>query len=118
MLRRLIALVLTLSFSMYYAEALIADVHDGDATAVEQAVFDGATTGAHQAASVHTDGPEHERTPVHPAHTCHAGHAHTCVVPAIQRSLLPMWLRVAEYGLARTHPLDLRLEPQLRPPIA
>ncbi|MGV3707799.1 MAG: hypothetical protein ACO1Q7_03090 [Gemmatimonas sp.] len=119
MLRRLIALVLAFSFGMYYAEALIADVHDGDATVTEQAHF-AQSTGHHDVAmsAIESGSSDHSATPSHSVHTCHESHAHTCVVQAIEPMSAKFWPFSVEIGDGATRPIDLRQEPQLRPPIA
>ncbi len=108
LLRRLTACVLALCFGMFTAEALIADVHDGDATHEELVQVDGASThatahvahgdqtaGASAIASADAESAMHatpdadassdshpgERFPQdagHGSHTCHGPHAHGC----------------------------------------
>lgn len=120
MLRRLIALVIALSFGMYYAEALIADVHDGDASASEQAHYAGAVDQLHPA-SVNTaegGGEDHGAAPVHSTHTCHAGHAHICIAPVGKPAYVGLILQIVAVQAGFISPMDLRLEPHLRPPIA
>lgn len=120
MLRRLIALVLALSFGMYYAEALIADVHDGDASVSEVAQYSAGASDSYHATIDAVDQGTSGRSdaPVHNTHTCHAGHAHTCVLQAIAPMSADYLLFVVEIGDGSTRPIDLRQEPQLRPPIA
>lgn len=120
MFRRLIALVLAISFGAYSAESLIADVHDGDATTNERARFsDIGAAGTHGAELASDAGheQEHQEGSGHSTHTCHASHAHTCIIP----SALPMSFDVTEQSLGlpllATIPMELRREPQLRPPI-
>lgn len=120
MLRRLIALVLAFSFGAYSAESLIADVHDGDAPTSERARFSDAGAGGTHGSELASDSgheQEHQEGSGHSTHTCHASHAHTCIIP----SASPMSFDVVEQSLGlpllATIPMDLRREPQLRPPI-
>ncbi len=136
LLRRLTACVLALCFGMFTAEALLADVHDGDATHEELVRADGA--GDHAATHVshgdtqdaahvgaQADVPDDhpgERAPGHSGHTQHACH---CV------HVHGGWLQdptsfAAELGVSHTPPVAFgdqapasrSGEPQLRPPIA
>lgn len=125
MLRRLTALVLALCFGLFTAEALVADVHDGDATHAELAQFAGAVAHVDAPAGGHADGPgDHpgERAPGqsgHAQHACHCVHAHAgwwAPVAAAIPTPAPYALTVP--GSSATMPASLGREPQLRPPIA
>lgn len=135
LLRRLTACVLALCFGLFTAEALLADVHDGDATHEELMRADGA--GDHQASHVahgdstdtaHADGQAEsssghpgERAPGqsgHSQHSCHCVHVHGGWLQAPR----PL---ASEFGDNHGVPIafgdqvpNSRVgEPQLRPPI-
>ncbi|MEO8333473.1 MAG: hypothetical protein ABI664_00775 [bacterium] len=137
-LRRLVGLVLALSFGMFSAEALIADVCDGDAPATEIARI-AADAGAHaaygsaesQSATRATavapapdanrgdgSGPALPDGPTHSGHVCHCGHAHvsmTALSEAPQRgSTARTSIEVAQYH----RPPSVARTSALRPPIA
>lgn len=136
MLRRFTALLLMLCLAFFSGEALVADVHDGDATAAELQQDGASHGGAHvahagtagrdeaaQAAAVHAeDGGRSTRDdgrPVHTQHVCHCVHAHGAVDTAREASDVPA-LPDASAQVARPvrMPPSLEREPQLRPPIA
>lgn len=139
LLRTLTALLLALSFGLYSAESLLADVHDDDATHEELLRIDGAdrhaathrahgddapTSATTEARSGAPDSAEQhpgERLPGqsdHGEHACHHAHAHVG------------WLRTDDLRIAQpacshgspvaTHdraPTSRDAEPQFRPPI-
>lgn len=123
MLRRLVALVLMLCFGLFTAEALLADVHDGDATHAELVRVDGDRHVAeHDGASAVGGHHSDERAPGesgHAQHACHCVHAHGVWSP------VPAVLEVATVVMATEPPaLDADgpptppREPGLRPPNA
>ena len=135
MLRRFTALLLMLCLALFSVEALVADVHDGDATAAELQrdgashggahVAHAGTTGRDEAAqaAVHDDAggqpTRDDGRPVHTQHVCHCVHAHGAVDTAREASDVPA-LPDASAPVARPMrmPPSLEREPQLRPPIA
>lgn len=128
MLRRLIACVLALCLGLFSVEALVADVHDGDATRAELVAASArANASAHpdSHASALGDAPEQapgEHAPGergHHVHVCHDGHAHGASLPMVKSPGVPRALvgRAPFVGAARA-PLTRALPPRLRPPIA
>ena len=136
--RRLTACLLALCFGLFTAEALLADVHDGDATHEELVRTDGARNHAAVHAA-HGDAPETARIAVHadasgdgghpgerPAgqsehtqHSCHCTHAHG--VGTQRGGLLTSALTDMHPALIAFRdqaPPRHDVEPQLRPPIA
>ncbi|MHB1071307.1 MAG: hypothetical protein ACYC3Q_00635 [Gemmatimonadaceae bacterium] len=111
--RRLTACVLALCFGLFAVEALVAEVHDPDATRAEL-VRTGAVTATHQ--------QQGDRAPSDSGQAqlaCHCVHAHGS--PAEERVTLAMDADarpIAPRVLADKAPPTRSDEPQLRPPIA
>ena len=124
-----------LCLALFTAEAQVADVHDGDATAVELQ-RDGASHGDAHVAHAGATGPDegrhaaarenaggdpgsNEGRPVHTQHVCHCVHAHGAVDAARDASTAP-YVPDASSPAVRVvrMPPSLEREPQLRPPIA
>lgn len=138
MLRRCTALALILCFALFSGEALVADVHDGDASAAELLEEGGAHVGTHLSAGIapgvpssepttvrvaNADGsPSGERSPsqpVHSQHACHCVHAHGGVDAAPRPANCAVSTHLgAPLADAMRMPPSLAREPQLRPPIA
>lgn len=120
--RRALAILLALCFGLFSVESLVADVHDGDASAAEQsqyadAVHAGQSAADRAGAHTHSDNENADQSG-HTLHACHGAHAHTGLT-----SSGPKWagspLRQASATApSACAPLDQRREPQLRPPIA
>ena len=124
-----------LCLAAFSVEALVADVHDGDATAAELQRDGASHAGAHAAgagaalrndaglvAAHHDAGDESTGTdgrPVHAQHVCHCVHAHGVVDTARDGSDAP---EVPDASAPAVRPVrmppSLEREPQLRPPIA
>ncbi len=118
MFRRIAAALLALCFGVYSAEALIADVHDGDATTSEQVRYAGASD-APAAIDLHTHSDtEAPANDGHPVHVCHGGHAHIGLTSSGFELDTPAPDPVAVIVGTALPPVDARREPQLRPPIA
>lgn len=128
MARRCFALVLALCFGLFWAEALIADVHDGDAPASEQTRYSGASdasprTGAPAttvpAADLHTHSDDEAPPPAsgHSIHACHSGHAHVGLTAMGVDLERPASEHVAVLASRALPPADAQREPHLRPPI-
>ena len=126
MLRRLVALVLMLCFGLFTAEALLADVHDGDATHAELVRVDGDRHAERHAGEV-TSAPDPEPVPGerapgetgHSQHACHCVHAHGVWSPALTVLASATVLVTAdEPVLDAEGPPSPALEPRLRPPNA
>lgn len=121
MLRRLVALVLMLCFGLFTAEALLADVHDGDATHEELVRVDG-DRHAELHAAADADHAPGERAPDeqgHSEHACHCVHAHGAWSP-VQAVLFTATVAVEsrQPALNVDGPTNPAPEPRLRPPIA
>jgi hypothetical protein len=134
MLRRLIAILLAACFGLFSAEALVADVHDGDAARAELARLKGSaervTERASERAADHpathvtvrataVDG-QHHHDPApsgHTQHACHCVHAHSDWVHTEGPLRVVIAAHAAPPALApQAHPSRF-LEPALRPPI-
>ena len=136
--RRLTACLLALCFGLFTAEALLADVHDGDATHEELVRADGerdhaAMHMAHgdmpetvQVAHTHASGGDRGDHPgerpagqsEHAQHSCHCTHAHG-VGPQFSELLASASVEVhpAPIAFRDQAPPGHDVEPQLRPPI-
>ena len=138
--RRLTACLLALCFGLFTAEALLADVHDGDATHEELVRTDGerghaAMHAAHGDTSetaqiaAHADvlssdpGDHPGERPAgqsdHAQHSCHCTHAHG-VGPQLSEPFATASVDVhpAPIAFRDQAPPGHDVEPQLRPPIA
>lgn len=144
-LRRVAALVVLALLAVSHVEALVADVHDGDATHAELVQADGAArhgaahgTGHHDDAShagaaggnaaadvldvADTDGaPGHGHVPGHPYHACHHAHAHAdaawcAAVRPLSVALVAV--RTPTPAARAQAPRSRAAEPEIRPPIA
>ena len=132
MLRRCTAILLMLCFASFSGEALVADVHDGDATAEELQRDDDAHGGRHAAtlggdvnsavAAVTDDEANGDRTPgkpVHTQHACHCVHAHGAAdAGSPSGGMGDLSNSSAPTTRAMRMPPSLEREPRLRPPIA
>lgn len=136
MRRRVTAVFLMLCLAFFSAEALVADVHDGDAGATRPQLVGQSSSGAPFAKTVVAsrpgaspavaqDPPNGETdelpsgAPAHAQHVCHCVHAHGLVDPAADAAVASEEFHLSAptvRGL-RT-PASLGREPQLRPPIA
>lgn len=122
MLRRFTAFLLMLCLASFSAEAQVADVHDGDATAAEmhlRAASHGVAHVAHAGAAHGSESDGGDGRPVHTQHVCHAAHAHGAVAatPYVSDAA---GFSGASAPVARPvrMPPSLEPEPHLRPPIA
>lgn len=123
-----------LCLAFFSVEAQVADVHDGDATAMEL-LEDGVSHGGGHAARAgivlekngsaaandDTGGKSRndDKQPVHSEHVCHCVHAHGAVY-ATRESTNTLSLLDASAPATRPArmPPSQQREPQLRPPIA
>lgn len=123
MLRRLVALALMLCFGLFTAEALLADVHDGDATHEELVRVDGERhVDQHAATAAGVEHAPGERIPGksgHAQHACHCTHAHGAWSPVVSEIAAASTV-VMDAPPSRDFgaPATPAREPQLRPPIA
>lgn len=137
-MRRLAAVVLASSLGLFQAEALIADVCDGDASPAEIAALTGAasdlprqeapdaprvttervaTTPTITAAGI--EGANRGPAGGHPVHTCHCVHAHTAVVAlASTQAATPLAPASAVVGVSERTPPSAPHELRDRPPLA
>ncbi len=112
-LRPAAAFVLMLSFSLFTAETLIADVHDGDAGAAHAGSIESSAPHSHE-----NSGDAPAGSPGHSMHVCHCVHSHAgpttvaplLLEPVVNATALPI-------GSDRT-PRSAERELHLRPPIA
>ena len=112
-----------LCFGLFTAEALVADVHDGDATHAELVRIDGEQhADRHAVAAADVDHLPGERGPGedgHAQHACHCVHAHGAwysalsVDPAATVTVATTPPALNVYGVPNP-----ALEPRLRPPNA
>jgi hypothetical protein len=115
-LRRLVALGLALCFGLFSVEALLADVHDGDATHAEL-VSTGAIIGHFDVPGDHGSDHAPGRSG-HATHACHCVHAHNGV-PPVATELAPLAVRTSDVvGASERTPRSLVPEPRARPPVA
>lgn len=134
-IRRLTALLLALCLGPSMGEALIADVHDGDATHEELVRVDGAEEHsalhiAHgDAAEVAVIGTQSDASHAHPGerapgqsgheqHACHCAHTHggwPKATPVLAESAAVSHAPPIDFGDRAL--LSREREPQLRPPI-
>lgn len=139
LLRTLTALLLTLSFGLYSAESLLADVHDDDATHEELLRIDGAdrhaaahrahgddapTSGTNVARNGAPDSAEQhpgERSSgqsEHGEHACHHAHVHAGWLRTDELRIAPLaWFHGSPVGTRDRAPTSRDAEPQFRPPI-
>ena len=122
-----------LCLGFFSVEALVADVHDGDASAAELQRDDASHSGAHLADAGADDeaGPAtkpddagdgsngDDGKPVHTQHVCHCVHAHGAVDMARDAAAAPAVPDASAPAVPPVRmPPSLEREPQLRPPIA
>ncbi len=110
-----------LCFGLFTAEALLADVHDGDATHEELVRVDGDRhVDQHEVTATGADAILGERAPAdagHAHHACHCVHAHGAWSPLL--SVLTATTVVVASGQPALNvdgPPSPSREPQLRPP--
>ena len=110
-LRRAVAVLLAIAFVGFSAETLIADVHDGDASAAELAAY----ADAPASGTVPDSSPAQDE---HAVHVCHCVHAHGGV--SDQRvALVPIHVGASlVVGASVRTPPSVTLELHLRPPVA
>lgn len=110
-----------LCFGLFTAEALLADVHDGDATHEELVRVDG-DRHAEQHAVADAGHAPGERAPGeqgHSEHACHCVHAHGAWSPVETVQVAATIVVATEQpALYAEGPPSPALEPHLRPPIA
>lgn len=143
--RRVAALLVLALLAVSHVEALVADVHDGDATHAELVQADGAArhgaahgTGHHDDASharasgesatadvldvaVTDEVAGHGHVPGHPYHACHHTHAHAdaawyAAVRPLSVALVAV--RTPTSAARAQAPRNRATEPEIRPPIA
>lgn len=121
-----------LCFASFSGEALVADVHDGDATAEELQRDNDAHGGGHAATLVgdtdsavgadvdgEANGDRMPGKPVHTQHACHCVHAHGAAdAESPSGGLGDVSHLSAPTSRALRMPPSLEREPRLRPPIA
>ena len=123
MLNRVVAFILLLSFGLFSLEALIADVHDGDASAAEVASATAATMGdsgppVTEIGAANDSERQGAKGPVHEQHACHCVHAHGFSVNRVP-SLPPLpGSRVLAISHVSRAPDQVDVLRHLRPPIA
>lgn len=143
MLRTFTALLLALCFGLYTAEALLADVHDDDATHGELMQIDGAkrhaashaahgddaqtvstvstfaTRGGPSVVEDHHPGERPAGESEHGEHACHHAHVHVglrcAATVSVPLAALPAGSPCAEND---REPTSRVIAPQFRPPIA
>ena len=107
-------------FGVFFAEALIADTHDGDAaragSGASAVIADVPDAGS---PSVPNGQPSEPTLPGHQWHLCHCVHTHTLLAPG------DLDIEATVLAAANDPPTGISLaptagavEPQLRPPIA
>ena len=125
-LKRFIATVLFLGFGLFSLESLIADVHDGDASAAEVASAPSASGVTDLSVAAIDSGGGSEKGPDgvpqprsgHGAHVCHCVHLHGYFVTAVPAlAPLPTSDQASMRFELRT-PDQVALDVHLRPPIA
>ena len=135
LVRRAVALVLTLCLGLFQAESLIADVCDGDASPTELVAFAGAASDlrpdsphalaasrpatSSDAAVISAPATDLGGASGHAAHACHCVHAHGSGVlqatpPAPRHATTAHVAR----GVSERTPPSASLEQHLRPPVA
>ena len=113
MVRRTTALALMTCFGLFTAEALIADVHDGDVGANHPVSIETTTS--------HAEGgglPQDPTEAAHSVHVCHCIHAHGGLATVGGASSPPLDVASTPLGRADRLPASIRREPQIRPPIS
>lgn len=111
-LRRTTALLLATCFGLFTAEALIADVHDGDVGANHPVSVE--TTTAHLGG-----GPSSVPTePAHSIHVCHCVHAHGGMTALASTSAPRIESSGGPAMMGDRVPTSIDREPPSRPPIA
>lgn len=109
-------------FGLFTVEALLADVHDGDATHEELVRVDGDRHAElHPALATDAGRPPGEREsgePGHSEHACHCVHAHGIWSPAPVAQVATTVAATEPPGLLALELPSPALEPHLRPPIA
>lgn len=127
-----------LCFALFSGEALVADVHDGDASAAELLEEGGVHAGTPLSAGVAPGAPSSESPtvrvangdgapagerlpsqPVHSQHACHCVHTHGGADAGARPVNRPVSIHLgAPLADAMRMPPSVAREPQLRPPIA
>lgn len=141
--RRVAALLVLALLAVSRAEALVAEVHDGDATHAELVQVDGAGRhGAAHGAGHHDDAshtsragaaageaaadgadevPGHGHVPGHPYHACHHAHAHADAAwraESVSLAATLVAVRLPTPAVRAQAPRSRAAEPEIRPPIA
>ena len=112
---RLISFLLLVCFAFYGIEAEVADVHDGDADAVELTHNLALDTEGHPSPA--PDGTDPGKD-THTFHVCHCSHTHIGVVPPVPYLSSGIAHESQQRRLQDTSVSIFRLAPPLRPPIA
>lgn len=109
LLRQLLTVVIALALSASVLEAVVPDVHDGDAAATTTALHDGSDSGGEQHRLPH-DAP-------HGVHVEHCGHAHLASLATGPRLDIPRVTpsRAPVIHIARLE--SIAMPPAFRPPI-
>ena len=119
LVRRFTAGLLALAFMASSAETLIADVHDGDATAQEVETI--ASSGnASSGVLLRGDAPseDSEKSSGHSMHVCHCIHAHGGLPGHLDVRSESSEARLQVRGVSDRMPASASLEPAIRPPAA
>ena len=119
LIRRLTSAFLAVVFMGFSAETLIADVHDGDASAAEiQALSGLAAIDGQAAPSSETPSPPDDSSSGHSAHACHCVHAHGGLLGATEIRSAVAQPVIHVRGWSDLMPLSFSPEPRIRPPEA
>lgn len=119
LVHRLTAGLVALAFMASSAETLIADVHDGDATAQEVETIESSGM-ALSSALVPGDAPTEnpESSSGHSMHVCHCIHAHGGLPGLLDVRSEPSEARLHVRSVSDRMPTSASLEPAIRPPAA
>ncbi len=113
--RRVISFIVLLCFGLFSLETVVADVHDGDATAAEIAQ---ATAGPDNAESGPQSGEPAQETTSHEMHVCHCIHAHGGLKAMAMALSAPEKLHDLAANLDVVAPANVDRDVHVRPPIA
>ena len=117
MTRRVISFIVLLCFGLFSVETVVADVHDGDATASEiaQATAAQDVSGAQPESE---SGDPAQGTTSHEVHVCHCIHAHGGLKAMVVTLSSPEQLHDLAANLVVVAPAKVDRDVHVRPPIA
>jgi hypothetical protein len=116
--RRCVSLFVLLCFGFFSIETVVADVHDGDATAAEVAKATAGANVANAAPASDQDGAPANGTTSHTTHVCHCIHAHGGLNAVAMALSAPPQSHDVALGFDVIAPAKVDLDVHLRPPIA